>query len=320
MRLKIRENVPAEEITTIGIGGVCRFLVDVEDPELLGTALAYARERSLPTVYFGDGSNVLIDDRGFPGIVIRNRLRGISRQGKRLRVGSGESLCRLVQRANQEQLAGMERLYGIPGTLAGAIVGNAGAYGQEICDNLIGVTVWREGELLSLPQSDLAFEYRTSILKKERDWFVTDCSLELEPTRTNLVQVSGEIMKKRLEKYPEGMKCPGSFFKNIPVSELSSETLNAIPDSFIHFGKVPAGRLLEAVGANGTRRGEAEIASYHGNLFVNRGRASSEDVLWLAREFALRVQERFRVKLVPEILILSPSGENTYSEGFQSDC
>ena len=114
-------------------------------------------------------------------------------------------------------------------------------------------------------------------------------------------------MAKRLVKYPIGLKCPGSFFKNVVLSELSENARRRIPDTFIIGDKVPAGKLLEAVGARGVSRGDAQFAEYHGNLIINRGRAKSADILVLARKYAGRVLEDFRIRLEPEILIVDDS-------------
>jgi UDP-N-acetylenolpyruvoylglucosamine reductase len=104
------------------------------------------------------------------------------------------------------------------------------------------------------------------------------------------------------------MKCPGSYFKNLTVEELDEDQRKRIPPSFVRHGKIPAGKLLEAVGANGARKGDAAIASYHGNLIVNTGRATARDVVWLAGTYARRVQESFGVRLEPEIRVIREKG------------
>jgi UDP-N-acetylenolpyruvoylglucosamine reductase len=198
----------------------------------------------------------------------------------------------------------MERLYGIPGTVAGALVGNAGAYGQQIGESVLEVSIWSNHQVQVLPAGDLDLRYRNSLFQRQRDWFILKCRLRLRKSSEPLQEISDEILTKRLVKYPQGLKCPGSFFKNLNLDEVPKTALEKIPEDFIMFGKIPAGKLLEAVGANGVRRGNAQFADYHGNLIVNLGQATSQDILTLADEYAGRVWEHFRIRLEPEILIL----------------
>ena len=228
--------------------------------------------------------------------------------GNEVRVSGGEDLGETIRWVNGLGLAGMERLYGIPGTLAGAVVGNAGAYGQEIGNRIREVSFWSPKEgVRTLPASDLDFRYRHSLFKERRDWFMLSCTLALEPASEPLQPVSDEILATRLAKYPAGLKCPGSFFKNVIAKELDPEVLSRIPTDFIFYGKIPAGKLLDQVGARGRRLGGALIAPHHANLFVNEEGAASRDMLALARKYSIRVRERFDIELEPEILIVSPN-------------
>ena len=126
----------------------------------------------------------------------------------------------------------------------------------------------------------------------------------LKETSENLQSISEQILAKRLVKYPRSLQCPGSFFKNILLDDLSPAVRQGIPETFQIWGKVPAGKLLEAVGAKGARKGAAQFADYHGNLLINRGNATSDDILGLANEYSGRVLERFGIHLEPEILII----------------
>ena len=306
----LRRDVASSELTSLGVGGPCAWVTDLVKPEDLDPILDWARSRELPIVFLGEGSNVVIADRGFAGLVIRTRILGRVRDGLDVEIGGGESLQSVIGWLNRLGLAGMERMYGIPGTVAGALVGNAGAYGQEIGELVRGVDVWTPGGFRTLSLQELGFSYRHSALKERRDWFLLRCRMRLRSSAEDLAGVSAEILSIRLAKYPVGLKCPGSFFKNVRVDDLSPESVERIPSEFIQHGKVPAGRLLEAVGANGARRGGAEIAAYHGNLFINSGAARADDLLALAAEYSGRVLERFGVRLVPEVGLI----------GFEPDC
>lgn len=306
--LGLRPEAPLAPLTTLAIGGSGRWLLELRDPGLLDSAWNWARRQGLPVLFLGAGSNVLFADAGYEGLVIRNRLRGRDRSGNEVRVSGGEDLGETIRWVNGLGLAGMERLYGIPGTVAGAVVGNAGAYGQEIGDRIREVSYWSPDEgVTTLPASDLDLRYRHSLFKQRREWFMLSCTLALEPASEPLQPVSDQILATRLAKYPVGLKCPGSFFKNVIADELDPEVLRRIPEDFIFYGKIPAGKLLDKVGARGRRIGGALIASHHANLFVNEAGAASRDMLTLARKYSNRVRERFDIELEPEILIVGPN-------------
>lgn len=296
------------ELTTLQVGGICHRFARVGSRHELEQACARAREKKLPVIFLGSGSNMLFSDHGFSGLVLQNAMTGIERSGYEVQVAAGEDLGNLIRWVNQERLSGMECLYGIPGTVAGAVVGNAGAYGQQISDSLLQAIVWSDGQVQILSASDVQFRYRHSVFKERRNWFLLSCILRLKHGGDGLQEISDQILRKRQVKYPVGLRCPGSFFKNIVAADLSTETLTKIPSDFVQFGKIPAGKLLEIVGAKGARCGDAQFADYHANLMINRGQATSTHILSLANRYAARVWERFRIRLEPEIRIVDKQG------------
>jgi UDP-N-acetylmuramate dehydrogenase len=302
--LTIIPNVSLAELTTFRVGGLARWFVRVSGVEQVSAAVSWARERRLPSLFLGEGSNVLFSDDGFPGLVIKNRFLGVKISGEEVEVAGGESLPGLIRRMNRLGLAGLERMYGIPGSVAGAIVGNAGAYGQEIKDVVAEVAALCPEGVRTFSADEARFGYRRSVFKERRECFVLSCRLRLRRTNADLQRESDEILAQRQTKYPAGLRCPGSFFKNVIAATLPPEALAGVPAEFIHYGKIPAGRLLEAVGARGAARGDAMIADYHGNLLINRRLASSRDILALANEYAERVWKAFRIRLEPEILVV----------------
>ncbi len=302
--IQLQRDAPLAEWSTLEVGGTAQWFTPVDDLQQFQQAQTWAEKEGLSIFYLGEGSNVLFPDGNLPGLVLRNLIKGRQKSGNEVELGGGEKLENVVCWLNDLGLAGMERLYGIPGTLAGALVGNAGAYGQQVSSVVLEVSFWSGDRVEVLSASDLEFAYRHSLFKVHREWFILSCRLGLTRSVESLQDVSDEILSRRLEKYPEGLRCPGSFFKNITLDEVSQETLKKIPENFIMFEKIPAGKLLEAVGANGVRRGDAQFASYHGNLIINLDQANSQDILGLAREYAERVWERFSIRLEPEICIL----------------
>ena len=304
---ELNKRFPLAKLSTLGVGGPARWLAPIERRQQLNRAREWAHRQGLPILYLGEGSNVLFSDQGFAGLVLQNRMLGRDRSGTELRIAGGENLGEIICWANRQQLAGMENMYGIPGTVAGALVGNAGAYGQEIGDLVTEVEVWDRGQVHSLSAPEAGFEYRESVFKTRRDWFILSCTIRLQLSSRDLMAVSAEILSRRLEKYPAGLKCPGSFFKNVVVKDLPPATAAAVPTDFISYGKIPAGRLLEEVGAKGARRGNAQFARHHANLLVNLGQATSRDIVTLTEKYARRVLQRFGIRLEPEIRIVGYS-------------
>lgn len=299
-----RENVSLRDFSTLEIGGPCRYFASLRSLNDWIAALQWARDRSIHLLVIGEGSNILFPDSGFRGLVARNEIKEMTLEGTLVEVGGGKNLGELIRFLNQRGLAGMERMYGIPGTVAGAVVGNAGAYGQEISDCLTEVDVWTGDRLETLPRDDLRFFYRSSLFKTKPEWFIVRCRFKLRTSKSDLQAISDAIIARRSEKYPPSLRCPGSYFKNVLVQQLTPDQLRKIPRGFIQFGKIPAGRLLESVGAKGASRGQASFATYHANLIINRGGATASDIVGLAQEYSGRVQNLFGVQLEPEIQII----------------
>lgn len=300
----IQTNVSTSELTTLGVGGKCDSYAEVVSLDEFVRVCEGTQDSGVPILVIGEGSNLLFSDSGFAGRVIRNRICWRSDSGEEVEVGGGENLSSVIRWLNKLGLAGMQKMYGIPGTVAGALVGNAGAYGQEIGDVVTEVDAWKDGVLKTFPKEALELGYRSSLFKSSPGWFIVRCRLRLQKSDKNLQAESDAILTQRLIKYPVGLKCPGSFFKNVLLSEVSQEARDILPDEFVIGRKIPAGKLLEAVGARGASRGDAQFADYHGNLIINKGRATSEEILFLASQYALRVMEHFRIRLEPEILIV----------------
>ena len=291
------------ELTTLQIGGPVKEFYTAETEQELINYVSMALEKKLPYLVIGGGSNLLVSDNGFEGVVIKNQIKGRHILGNNLVVKSGEILQNIVDFANESGFSGLESLAGIPGTIGGAVYGNAGAYGQTISDHLISVKYFNPKEYgeSSMLKEDCGFAYRDSVFKKTKN-IILEITISLNPADPEqLKQFSLEITKKREVKYPPGIKCPGSFFKNIIASELPAKVLEGIPEDRIVYGKVPAGALLELVGAKGDQRGEIEIAPYHANLFINRGNGKASDFYNLAKEYFDKVKEKFWIELEPEV-------------------
>ncbi len=305
--LKFEENYPLKNVTTLQIGGPARLFMAVNSEQHLTEVLQYAKQYQLPFLIIGGGSNLLVNDAGVNCLVIRNEIEGITKVVRWLKVKSGMSLQNLVDYSIAHNLSGLQKLNGIPGTLGGAVFGNAGAYGQTISDYIREVTCLNPQtlEIITLLKEECEFDYRDSIVKRN-GLIILEVVFKLEIGKSkDLRKEADEILEKRLIKYPKGIKCPGSFFKNLIAEKLPKEILRKIPEEKIVYGKLPAGSLLEMVGARGDSLGDIEIASYHANLFINKGKGKASDFYALAKKYAQKVKEKFNITLEPEVQLIN---------------
>ena len=303
--LKFEDNYLLKNITTLQIGGPAKKFVEVYSVDELIEAIKYAKDNNPPAgggfLVIGGGSNLLVSDEGINFLIIQNKITGIASQGQALRVQSGTILQDLVDYSIQHGLSGLQKLTGIPGTVGGAVYGNAGAYGQTISDNIISVAT--PGNTLS--KDECEFNYRDSIFKRNK-LPILEVTFELEKGNSRLLQKEAdEVLKKRLVKYPPGIKCPGSFFKNIVASTFTKEILDKIPHEKIVYGKLPAGSLLEEVDAKGDSLDGIYIADYHANLFINKDSGTAKAFYDLAKKYAELVKERFGITLEPEVQLIN---------------
>jgi len=310
-------NEPLASKTTFGVGGRALAYLRVKTPEELVATVTLARAKKIPYQIIAGGSNVVFVDKLYRGLIIQyqstvNKLHHTCHcQGLTLTVSAGAPLAGLITSAIKNGLAGLETLSGIPGTVGGAVVGNAGAYGQGISDRLIAVQVFdpnvqhRMLNIKWITKEQCKFAYRDSIFK-HRNWIVLRAKFVLEKgDKKALAKKSREIIKVRNKKYAPGLCCPGSFFKNILVSKISRSALDKIDGSKIIGGKIPAGKLLEEVGAKRMRIGDIFVADFHGNLLINGGKGSYADVRKLAAKLKRKVYNKFKIKLEEEVRFIN---------------
>ena len=307
----LRRNVELAPYTTFGVGGRARYFISVSDQVELIKAVRLAGKQGWPYFVIAGGSNVVFSDKTFDGLVIRFvpvvnsavKVKPCLCQGLTLTCSANLPLERLVKIAIKNGLVGVETLSGIPGTVGGAIVGNAGAYGQTISDYLARVEIYQPltDRTLWLTKTECLFTYRQSLFKKE-DWLILRAEFKLKRgDKKLLTEKSREIIKIRSEKYNSNLRCPGSFFKNVLVSEISKKSLALIDPHKIRDGKIPAGYLLEAAGAKGMRVGGIYVADWHSNLLMNDGLGTHRDVITLATKLKKLVHKKFGFTLEEEV-------------------
>ncbi len=292
-------------LTTLEIGGPIKDYQVVYTEDELIKALQGAHQNQQKFLVVGGGSNLLVSDEGYDGLVIHNRVVDIKQQDNTLIVSSGTSLQELVDYTTESGLSGMEKLIGIPGTVGGAIYGNAGAYGQTISDHLVEATCFDGQTKQILSKSDCGFSYRESNFKNNQ-LILLDATFKFSTTDATALKITAhEVLTKRQQKYLPGIKCPGSFFKNVLVENLSEDTLAQLPDQKDFFGKVPAWIFLDEIGAKGLQKGQVQVADFHGNLIMNLGGGTAQDFWDLAKNLSNKVYEKFRVRLEPEVQLVN---------------
>jgi UDP-N-acetylmuramate dehydrogenase len=292
-----------KELTTFGVGGVVTGYVKVATSSELVAVAKKAHELKIPYLVMAGGSNVVFADKKINKLLVHLVVEKKSKTAIRL---DGRALT-VEPAVPLQTLAGFEALSGIPGTVGGAIVGNAGAYGQTISDHLVSIEIFDGQKVKNLTKTQAKFKYRDSIFKHKSagEWLVLSVTFKLEAGDGKVLkQKSRDIIKTRLKKYPPTLKCPGSFFKNVLVKTVSKTALSKIDKSKIIDGKIPAGYLLETAGAKGLRVGGLKVADYHGNLIVNDGMATFADVKKMVAKLKNLVKKRFGIEIEEEVRYL----------------
>jgi UDP-N-acetylmuramate dehydrogenase len=300
--LTVSRDAPLSRYTRFGIGGPARWFVETASPEAFAGALDAARDAGVAVMVIGGGTNLIVSDAGFAGLVLRYTANGICAEGSRVTVESGAVLQDLVDFANARGLAGLETLAGIPGWVGGAVYGNAGAYGHSLSERIATVRFFDGTAIRVFDQAECEFHYRESIFKRNKEWTVLSAELELTPADgAALRQTSADILRVRNEKFPPTMKCAGSIFKNFLLRDLPPGVAAQVPAAVIREGKIPAAWFLEQVGSKGAQRGAIRVADYHANLIYNEDGGTAEDLRALIADLKQRVRARFGIEVEEEV-------------------
>jgi UDP-N-acetylmuramate dehydrogenase len=300
--LYVASSVPLARHTRFALGGPADLFAQTADPASFIAALEIARLSGLPHTIIGGGSNLIVNDDGYPGIILKFIGGDISIHGNVVSVQAGAVLQTLVDTSNSQGLKGLETMTGIPGFTGAAIYGNAGAYGHSISEIVLSVHFHDGSGYRTFDNLQCEFHYRESIFKRHKDWIILSADLALTPADSaTLATTSAGILATRNEKYPPTMKCAGSIFKNFLLAELPPAVAAALPSSVIREGKVPSAYFLEQSGAKGLSLGDIHVAAYHANLIFNGGHGTSADLLTVIADLKSRVDARFGIKLEEEV-------------------
>lgn len=303
--LNIQENISLASRTSFGIGGDARFYVEINSPEELKEALQYAKEKNIDFYILGSGTNVLVSDRGFSGIIIKIGMNKIAANGTTMKIEAGSPLIKAINFSAEAGLSGIEALAGIPGTVGGAVRGNAGAFGSEIGEYVSLVIAFDllKSEIVSFGKNECEFEYRSSIFKKNKNLIILSAQLELvQREQSEIRQKIKEIIAKRMGNGLSISKSAGSYFMN-PVVENKKLLAEFAKDKGTPSknGKIPAGWLIDHVGLRGKKIGGAMVSEQHANYIMNTGNATADDVVILASYVKQQVRDQLGIQLQEEV-------------------
>jgi len=300
--LTVSRDAPLSSYTRFAIGGPADIYAETESVEAFIQALSVARSSGRDYMVMGGGTNLIVSDTGFRGIMLRFVAHRMLAAGDRVNCDAGAVLQDLVDFSIAHGLAGLETLAGIPGSVGAAVYGNAGAYGHSISERVLQVRFFDGDGVRVYDNAACEFHYRESIFKRHKDWIIFSTELRLAPADAQTLRETADgILKVRNQKFPVTMKCAGSIFKNFLLAELPPAVADAVPPNVIREGKIPAAYFLEQVGAKGMSRGDIHVASYHANLIYNAGRGTAADLCALIEELKDRVRRRFAIELEEEV-------------------
>ena len=284
--LKVLVDEPMKKHTTFRIGGPADFYVEPDEKQLI-KLLRIAKECDMPVTVVGNGSNLLVGDGGIRGLTvgIGKGLSKIEVSDNTITAGAGAILASAASKAADASLGGMEFAAGIPGSIGGAVVMNAGAYGGEIKDIIISATVLTaDGQVKEIPKEELDLSYRHSCIP-EKGYIVLGAKLALTPKPQEEIRAEmAQLREKRVEKQPLEYPSAGSTFKR--------------PEGYF------AGKLVMDAGLRGYSVGDAQVSEKHCGFVINKGNAAAADVLTLIKDVQERVMEQFGVQLEPEVKMI----------------
>lgn len=300
----VRKDVLLKDHTTFKIGGPAKYFFVAKTSEDIAKAVSAARHLGIPFFILGTGSNVLAPDNGFSGLVVKIQNTRYKILDTKVWAEAGVSMDTLVKETGKLGLTGLEWAGGLPGTVGGAVRGNAGAFGGEVKDSIFQVEALDEkGKRKTFSHAECKFGYRSSIFK-EKNLIVLEATLQLRKGDREAIQaVAKDHIRYRKERHPLEYPNAGSIFKNCDVKKVPKELAEALKDviKMDPFPVIPTAAILARAKLQGLRAGDAQISEKHPNYIVNRGNASAKDVLQLIADVKKRIKKQFGIELEEEI-------------------
>ena len=278
----VLENVNLKDYNTYKIGGIAKYIVKPNKVEDLINLIDYLKKENIDFLVIGKGSNIILPDEDFDGVLILlDNLNKYVIKDNVVEVEAGIGLGTFIINLVNNSLGGLENLCGIPGTLGGAIVGNAGCYGSLISDYLVSVTYLENGTIKTISKNDCNFSYRDSIFKRDKNKIILSCKFELNKSnKEDMLEVIKENTLKRKNSQPLEYPNAGSVFRN--------------PEG------VAAGKLIEDLGLKNYNINGAYVSNKHANFIINKDNAESKDIVTLIEFIQEKVEKEYGIKLILE--------------------
>lgn len=304
---RVKINAPLAKFSSFKIGGPVEFLIEVAETDKLVALLNFLSGEGIDYFILGGGSNVLFPDEGLRGAVIKINNEQLTTNNLTIEAEAGVKLSDVVGASIQAGLTGFEWAAGIPGSVGGAVRGNAGARyafcGGELKDCITSVSAWRNGEVVELTNAECAFGYRDSLFKHEPT-VVLGMTIELSPgNKLESLKMAEKIIAERQGKQASDPSA-GSFFKNVFLTEWKRDP-GELPERFLNYKKIAAGWLIEQAGLKGYRIGQAMVSQSHANFIINLGGATQADVLAIVEKVKTMVYNKFGIALEEEVQFVS---------------
>ncbi len=305
----VEDDIPFSHLGSYKLGGLIKHFTAPQSEEALRDVLSLAREKSWPIFILGGGTNLLVSDQGFDGLMIKPAISFIEKNGNDVRVGAGVSVAELLNFVISHDLGGLEWAGGLPGSVGGGVRGNAGCFGGEMKDGIKNVESLDvlTGEKKIRNREECEFSYRSSIFKEKLNnkEIITAATFSFFPKSGTLIkEIADDHIRYRTERQPLEYPNIGSIFKNVDAREMSEESL--MP--FAHvlkqdpFPVIPTAYLISEAGLKGVTYGGATISPKHPNFIVNLGGAKASDVIHLIELAQSEVKKKFNIEIEPEVI------------------
>lgn len=310
IELKIQRDVSLAPLSTFKIGGKAKYYIEITTKEELAEVLLWRKNKKIDFAILAGGSNILIADSGFSGLVLHIKAEEITLKGDRIESQSGASLANVLRLAVSNSLLGMEWAAGIPGSIGGALRGNAGAFGNSMSDIVENVEIYdiNKTKFDILSRRECQFAYRDSMFKRNSDLIIWSaiCKLRKGP-QTQITKKVNEFLDNRSCTQPQ-LPSAGCVFKNLKLEQLERANKQlaeqAIESGAAKHGMVGTGWIISRCGIQGKTIGGAKISLEHANFIVNTAKASAEDVIMLISFIKQQVRARYSVQLMEELQYL----------------
>ncbi len=300
--LQFRENELLSRHTTLHVGGPAKYFVEVTNETEIMEALDFSKNNQLPFFILGGGSNTLVSDEGFNGVVIKIQNNELEISGEEVTIGAGFITALAARKIGEAGLTGFEWAVTLPGTIGGAVFGNAGCFGSETSDVVQSVTVFdvEKSTSYKLQATSCAFGYRHSIFKTN-PVIILSATLQLAKGDKEKIKTTMAVfLSARKIKQPLDAPSAGCMFKNYEI-KTGEKFAFTVPEIFFENGKIPAGWLVEQAGCKEMICGNAKISGKHGNFLLNSGKATATEVKDLIAQVQTRVKNKFGLDLEMEV-------------------